>query len=431
MSSKSNSRNHSYSQIVEVNQNIVDNKPLAVATLMTYPVSSKLHFETTTTNPIVVHPVEDSVQVVVANSKCNDLWAAVLFIINILVLIYMSFQSKFSLVAVLSSETSLFYLFMCIIGLIGFSMLIGVSMLLVMIHHSESIIQFSLWTSVVISGISSVFAFATGQIIVGAICLVFTALSLYYRYVVQSRIPFTAVVLKTACTVLENHLSAILMSTFSILLLEGVFALVWTKSLLVYVAQSRGYELTSTTIGTSANNYDFSTNNGLMFVWFTFTLFWTFMVLKNIIHVTVAGTVATWWFHKYPKHVVLGAFFRACSVSLGTICFGSLLIAIVHTLREILNKFRTNRRDRREDGIAVVILTCIASCILECLEGLMVYINRYALCYTAVYGEDFLTSGKSIMQLFEQRLSCYCVGLLLVFICSLFIEDGQPLLTII
>jgi hypothetical protein len=62
-----------------------------------------------------------------------------------------------------------------------------------------------------------------------------------------------------------------------------------------------------------------------------------YVVVKNTVHVTVAGAVASWYFKAdaSPAEATKNALKRATTTSFGSICFGSLLIAVVQFLRAI------------------------------------------------------------------------------------------------
>ncbi len=82
------------------------------------------------------------------------------------------------------------------------------------------------------------------------------------------------------------------------------------------------------------------------------SLYWTTMVIKNIVRVTVAGVIGgPWWFATsyggaeggqdqccgcWPKSAVSDSLFRACTTSLGTICYGSLVEIPAQWLSKIL-----------------------------------------------------------------------------------------------
>lgn len=65
------------------------------------------------------------------------------------------------------------------------------------------------------------------------------------------------------------------------------------------------------------------------------SLFWGCGVIVNIVHTTIAGTVAAWWFNANSKGATGAALKRSCTTSLGSICFGTLLVAILETFMSV------------------------------------------------------------------------------------------------
>jgi hypothetical protein len=76
------------------------------------------------------------------------------------------------------------------------------------------------------------------------------------------------------------------------------------------------------------------------------SFFFTHQVLHNSGHTTVACVGGSWWFK--PKQTgfcgsaVYGCFFRTMTSSIGSVCCGSLLVAIIQATRHILNMARDN-----------------------------------------------------------------------------------------
>lgn len=97
-------------------------------------------------------------------------------------------------------------------------------------------------------------------------------------------------------------------------------------------------------------------------------------ILQNMIHVTTAGVVGTWWFDpaeatSFCSKSVLDSFIRSTTFSFGSICFGSLLVAGIQVLRHLVE----NARAHGNEGI----LMCILDCLLECVERLVDYFNKW------------------------------------------------------
>jgi hypothetical protein len=176
----------------------------------------------------------------------------------------------------------------------------------------------------------------------------------------------------------------------------------------------------------------------------------TEQVFQNTVHVAIAGVVSTWWFapqdaNSFCSLAIKDSFVRATTTSFGSICFGSLLVAIVETLKALVENVR---QDSERDGCEAFLL-CIVDCLLGCLEDMLEYFNKFAyiyvgmvrpitfmlllhlctllttiyyeftmdlsayymlLCPTCVfivtikqYGYDYLEAGKNVMTLFKNK----------------------------
>ena len=117
-------------------------------------------------------------------------------------------------------------------------------------------------------------------------------------------------------------------------------------------------------------------------------------------HVTTAGTVATWWFIPDEasaswSQAIQDSLFRALSYSFGSICFGSFLVSLIQALRAL-------ERHTRESRDAQFV-HCIIQCILGLIEGIIEFINRWAYVYVGMYGFSYLEAGRSVMELFQNK----------------------------
>ena len=79
-----------------------------------------------------------------------------------------------------------------------------------------------------------------------------------------------------------------------------------------------------------------------------------------------------WWFEPdeastFCSEAVNNAFLRTVTTSFGSICFGSLIVAILQALRMLANVARD-----QDDGI----LLCLAECILACIASIVEYFNK-------------------------------------------------------
>jgi hypothetical protein len=92
---------------------------------------------------------------------------------------------------------------------------------------------------------------------------------------------------------------------------------------------------------------------------------------------------------------LIESFSRATTHSFGSICFGSLLVAIVQALRALEHYTREN------DEMSA--LQCIIQCMLGCIESIIEYMNKWAYVYVGLYGFSYIEAGRNVIQLFQQR----------------------------
>lgn len=146
-------------------------------------------------------------------------------------------------------------------------------------------------------------------------------------------------------------------------------------------------------------NYE-SHMSGFVVILYLLSYYWTQQVIKNVIHVTVAGVVGTWWIVPIEASSccspsILDSFLRSVTNSFGSICCGSLLVAVIQTLHQLVIQARREGEDN--------ILLCLLECIISLLERIMLYFNKWAFVYVGLYGYEYMEAGKRVMTLFQAR----------------------------
>lgn len=202
------------------------------------------------------------------------------------------------------------------------------------------------------------------------------AISCCYAKFVWSRIPFAAANLKTALTAVRANLGLIIVS-FVFMAVGFGYTILWMATANVYM----------NTIPASA-----------FFLFLSF--YWTQQVLSNTVHTSTAGVIGTWWFQpseasSFCSPAIGDSIYRSVTYSFGSICFGSLLVAIVQALRAL------NRQLRGQDDARIIV--CIIDCILACIEGIIEYLNKWAYIYVGLYGYSYLDAGRNVMSLFAAK----------------------------
>lgn len=270
-----------------------------------------------------------------------------------------------------------------IIGLLVVAGIVGavLSSLWVMFlqRNARTIVTCTLWTSVILELACAVVVMfiSPGA---GVIFLFLAAITLCYVYAVRRRIPFASANLATACAAVTDH-PQVVYTAFGALVVQVLWVVFWSMAF----------------FGVEAN----STDDGYICEFFMLiSFFWGLLVIKNIVHCTTAGTVGSWWFVANPQKPVMGAVKRAMTTSLGSICLGSLVVAVLKAMRVMIDSAR--RGSRRSGGGGAFLLAC-ASCLVRCVERMMEYFNHWAFVQVALYGKDFRTAGGDAIRVFKER----------------------------
>jgi len=144
----------------------------------------------------------------------------------------------------------------------------------------------------------------------------------------------------------------------------------------------------------------------VLYVYCLFSFFWTVQVIRNVVHVTVCGVFGTFYFltgtpYLPASGVTSGAMKRAMTTAFGSICFGSLLIAILQLLRSLAQSLRERENEERSPVWAFI--ASILVCLLSCIESFLDYFTHYAFAHVAIYGKPFLQAGRDTWTMIKDR----------------------------
>merc|ERR1711985_8281 len=123
---------------------------------------------------------------------------------------------------------------------------------------------------------------------------------------------------------------------------------------------------------------------------FTLALLWGMMAYGYAMYVSYCGVYGRWCFGHYPS--VLSSLTVAFGKSFGSVCFGSLLVAIVRLLRIMVDSARRQSNNR---NAAAAVLACLVSCILSIIEDIMEWFNTFAYVQVAVRGLKYTDSCRA------------------------------------
>jgi len=259
----------------------------------------------------------------------------------------------------------------------GFAVVLSTFMLTFMMKFANQLVKMALIFTIIMSGVIVILGAMFGQTMLVLFGLLQFFVGICYARVVWHRIPFAAANLNTSLAAVKSNLGLMVVGYFFTSL-----AMIWTARWMMSVNVALAYF-----------------GQGSLFFLFL-SYFWTHQVIQNTVHVTTAGVVGTWWFNpleasSFCSSAIRDSFVRASTFSFGSICFGSLIVAVVQALRQL------NYQARNQDDCQI--LVCITDCILACIEGIIEYLNKWAYVYVGLYGYSYIDAGKNVMTLLKNK----------------------------
>eukprot|EP00934_Nitzschia_sp_Nitz4_P004156 Nitzschia sp. Nitz4//scaffold153_size53422//13539//19613//NITZ4_006760-RA/size53422-processed-gene-0.20-mRNA-1//-1//CDS//3329537259//4146//frame0 len=223
------------------------------------------------------------------------------------------------------------------------------------------------------------------------------ALSVAYTIVVWDRCKFHGANLATSLAGVRSHPGAVFIAFVFQFLALGWSIYYTYVAVGVYDAVQVG-DIPLTTVSAKVALY------GSL----AFSYYWTLQVFLNIVQVTVAGVIGSWWSSPEEVRITTGSqelgrsFFSSCFYSLGSICFGSLLVGPVRVLRQLSALFRPS-----EEGSSLLCLhECLyffQSALASCVDYLVYRFNPWGFTYVGLYGYNLMDAGLHATELFEKR----------------------------
>ena len=138
-------------------------------------------------------------------------------------------------------------------------------------------------------------------------------------------------------------------------------------------------------------------------LWFLFfCLLWTMNFIAGYGQTVIALAISKWYFTNPTERValinnrtLLSAYLTVARYHLGTIAFGSLLIALIQLLRAYAIYLQKHCSEKFRNNIVVKFVFCCINCCLWCLECCMKFISKNAYIQTAIHGTSFMVSAKN------------------------------------
>ncbi|KAH8247236.1 hypothetical protein KR038_000744 [Drosophila bunnanda] len=166
-----------------------------------------------------------------------------------------------------------------------------------------------------------------------------------------------------------------------------------------------------------------------------FGFLWLSFFISAFSDMVLAATFARWyWTFKkrdVPYFTLTGAFFQTAFYHLGTVAFGSLILAICRLIRLVL-EYIDSKLKKYDNAVTRAILCCMR-CFFWLLETFLKFLNRNAYIMCAIHGKNFCSSAKDafnlIMRNFLRVVTLDKVTDFLFFLSKLLLTAGAGVAT--
>ncbi|KAI9005314.1 plasma-membrane choline transporter-domain-containing protein [Gaertneriomyces semiglobifer] len=281
---------------------------------------------------------------------------------------------------------------------IGAGFVLSALYFVLMQKFAGKLIKVSLVFQIAVLIALAVYYFYIGATVAGIIWVVFAGLLAFFFWSWRDRIPFAKLMLKTV-TKITRQFPATLLVGFIGLVVETAFSALWL----------------ATFAGLMQHFDDKQSGSGVRYVAIVFMLFifyWVTCVIGNVVHVTTSGLFAAYYFTgtvsgpggkvSIPsRNPTAQSAKRALTTSFGSICFGSLIIALLQTIRALLRSAASQAAD--DGNIGAALCAACAQCCLGWIEAIIEYFNKWAFVQVAIYGKDYITAAKDTWRLCKSR----------------------------
>lgn len=221
-------------------------------------------------------------------------------------------------------------------------------------------------------------------------------LALLFTLLMIRRLMIAIAVLKVA----SQSIAAMPMILFQpfIPLFMNVAFMVWAVLVAVYLYASGTIEKNTDT-GTISITWDETLQ--YMSLYHLFGIFWTTQFIAGFGVMITAGAIAAYYWQRddMPRNPIRKSMYRATRYHLGSIAFGSFIVAVVQFVRAIMEYVdKKTKKAQAANPIVKFFMCCIKYC-LWYLEKVLKYINRNAYILVAVKGYSYCYSALQAIKL--------------------------------
>jgi hypothetical protein len=148
-----------------------------------------------------------------------------------------------------------------------------------------------------------------------------------------------------------------------------------------------------------------------------FFLLWVMQFIVYLTFLVIAGSIADWYFTRRDEEgnkkrgdendelsdtPVRDALIRSIRYHLGTVAFGSLILAIVQFIRAVVAWLEAQSQEQN-NRVQKAIFCCVQCC-LKCVQYILDKLSKNAFVFTAIYGDAFCPGAVGAFSLVWRNL---------------------------
>lgn len=145
----------------------------------------------------------------------------------------------------------------------------------------------------------------------------------------------------------------------------------------------------------------------VLFAYHLFGFLWTNQLIQAISICTVGGAVSQYYWtlpdqfgqRDLGRFPLASALKRTLRFHIGSLCFGSFIIAVVQFARLVLEYIDHQTKDMQESNTVVRVVMKAVKCCLWCFEKLLKFLSKNAYIIIAMKGSSFCKAGRQAFML--------------------------------
>lgn len=356
---------------------------------------------------------EENTEMMFKSTSWRDLWAAVLFylhFIGVFAIVGLNFNYIIKFFEKINESEIINHVvnpddsnrskelvnqLLKSLSAVGISLVITLICLAVFLslisRFPKTMIKGTFISTIVLLGLFSLIGFVNLSVGASVLFLASAIFNIVLYFMWRSRIPFSAVLLKTVVDVIN------------------LYPNLWNLSVMAVVAQTIFIFLFCFASFSISIKYEFDGVSNVVsdnikildlvsVFYLVFSFYWSSQVVDNVVHTSICGVFGTFYFIYGTGAAIVNpvwnSFKRSMTYSFGSIAFGSLIVAILQLVRFMLKSIH---RDRNNAAAA------LADCLLGLIENLVCYFNYYAYVHVAIYGKPYIQSAMDTWELVKSN----------------------------